>query len=265
MTKDSYLERYQAGEYICVWQELIDLGDKACQEPLYSEVLKICQEIIKRVRFNLYTLHTRLLELGYEFDKPALVDATPSNLVKIEKIEKELGTLPLIAKVWYSTFASVNFCQSSRQLYCGGVDRPLESPDIFGLGSHPTLLFQNLDNAQEEFLEMVAEHEKASENESNIAKEFHSFLPLGGYASNCAPKGFSLPEYGVDAVIYNDGGGDTYFVEELRGAFQWGGFPFWSRLILWKSKKKERFYVPLEYKPNFEKLFPILKQGLLEF
>jgi hypothetical protein len=84
-------------------------------------------------------------------------------------------------------------------------------------------------------------------------------LPLGGWASNCEPKGFQLPCSGVDAVIYNDGGGDTYFVDELRSAFRWGGFPFWQR-----SLKKSDFYSPMEYRPNFEKLLPVLKEGLME-
>jgi hypothetical protein len=84
-------------------------------------------------------------------------------------------------------------------------------------------------------------------------------LPLGGWASNCDPKGFPLPCFGIDAVIYNDGGGDTYFVDELRSAFQWGGFPFWQ----WAFSKR-RFQPPGVYRPNFEKLLPVLKEGLLE-
>jgi hypothetical protein len=68
-----------------------------------------------------------------------------------------------------------------------------------------------------------------------------------------------LPCNGVDGVIFNDGGGDTCFVDELRNAFQWGGFPFWKCGL-----KKATFYSPMEYKPNFEKLLPQLTEGLLE-
>ena len=73
------------------------------------------------------------------------------------------------------------------------------------------------------------------------------------------PKGFALPGTGIDGVIFNDGGGDTHFVDEIRKAFQWGGFPFWKTVF-----KKPDFCAPMNYRPNFEKLLPILKDGLLE-
>jgi len=264
----AFYERYQAGEHMPVWRELIGLGEKVREEPLRSDAFQVCEEVVRRAQGNLRTLHARLLDLDYEFAEPdaALVDAGADAGQRIEAVERELGALPLIARVWYGTLASVNFCQAEQQLvYRQSIQSPL-GPDIFGLGSHPVLNFQSLDCCWQQLQEMAAEHEEhvrelreSGWQEPPDEFQLGQFLPLGGWASNCNPKGFPLPAYGVDAVIYNDGGGDTYFVDELRSAFRWGGFPFWQWCL-----KKANFYSPCEYRPNFEKLLPLLKEGLLE-
>src|SRR5690242_6766201 len=105
--------------------------------------------------------------------------------------------------------------------------QPPAGPDIFGLGSHPVLIFQSLTCCREQVQQMTTEREEHSRQmkeseweEPSDANEVSQFLPLGGWASNCEPKGFPLPCEAVDAVIYNDGGGDIYFVDELRLAFR---------------------------------------------
>jgi len=265
MARSRFLERYLTGEHVPVWRELIELGDKVLDEPLRAEALGVCEEIVRRARVNLRTLHGRLLELGYEFADPhaALVDAGPDAAAEIEKVEQELGAFPVFARVWYQTFASINFCQAEQQrVYKEGI-RPPEGPDIFGLGSHPVLIFQSLDRCQAQLQHMATEQEEhirqMKESGEEEPSESGQFLPLGGWASNCDPKGFTLPCFGIDGVIYNDGGGDTYFVDELRSAFHWGGFPFWQ----WVFKKRDS-YSPMEYRPSFEKLLPVLKEGLLK-
>jgi hypothetical protein len=52
------------------------------------------------------------------------------------------------------------------------------------------------------------------------------FLALGPRASNNDLKGFSCPCSAIDTVYYNDGGGDTLFVEDLRLAFATAGIRF---------------------------------------
>jgi hypothetical protein len=265
-----YFDRYMAGEHVLVWQELIALGDQVRQEPLLSESLRVCTELVRRVRLNLRTLHCRLQELGYQFADPeaSLLDATECAIDKVREVERQLGVFPLLARVWYQTFDSVDFRQAESQLrvYDYGI-RPPAGPDIFGLGSHPVLIFQGLDRCNEQLRQMDAEEEKHLQAVKEWGPEYQPldegpsgpFLPLGGWASNCEEKGFRLPCLGIDGVLYNDGGGDTYMADELRRAFQWGGFPFWQ----WAFKKAD-FYAPYQYRPNIEKLLPILKEGLVE-
>ena len=263
-----FLERYHAGEREQVWRELIELGDKVLAEPLRSEATLVCEEVTRRARENLRTIHARLLDMGYDFAEPraALVDAAPDAETQIEELERELGAFPLIARVWYRTLASVNFSQAEGQrVYSEGIQAPA-GPDIFGLGSHPVLIVQSLERCREEVHKGAAELEdyirqmkEGGWEEPVDLSEPNKLLPLGGWASNCDPKGFTLPCSGIDAVIYDDGGGEIYFVDELRSAFRWGGFPFWKR-----SLKDPDFYAPFQYRPSFEKLLPILKEGLLE-
>ena len=68
--------------------------------------------------------------------------------------------------------------------------------------------------------------------------------------------GFRLPNRGVDGVFYNDGAGDTYFIDHLRMIFEWGGFPF----CRWHSQRSTNF---LSARPNIEDVLPILKDRLL--
>lgn len=189
-------------------------------------------------------------------------DAAEDAPKRIDEFEKEFGTIPVVARLWYTTFDSVNFCQAdSQRAYLEG-GFPPSGPDIRGLGSHPVLHFQSLERSRAPLKALKAEHEHFAKEAREYAHEFHQFcshLLLGGWASNCDPKGFALPCLGVDGAIFNDGDGDTFFVDELRMAFQWGGFPFWQ----W-GLDKPRFYSPMEYRPNFEKLLPLLKEGLLE-
>lgn len=267
MPQPSYHDRYLQGEHVQVWQELSAIGPAVRTEPLLEEALLVCREIVRRAHHNLRLLHQRLIELGYQFaEEPvALVDAGPAAPAKLAAIEQELGTLPLIARVWYETIASVDFRQADAQRSNQQEFRPYSPGDIYGLGSHPVLVFQSLDRCRAEWLELAAENEEFARHVAETGRgqddlnPFGPFLPLGGWASNCEPKGFNLPSLGVDDVIYDDGGGPITFVEELRRAFRWGGFPFWR----WSLSKSD-FYSPFEYRPDFARLLPILREGLVE-
>jgi hypothetical protein len=257
-----FWERYQAGEHVAVWKELIELDEGAFEEPIRSEAARVCEEIVRRARLNLRTLRDRLLGLVYEFAYPqaAVVEAGPGAAAEVERAERELGNFPLIARVWYGSIASVDFRQAESQRVFRQAVQPPPGPDVYGLGSHAVLVFQSLDRCREQLRAMAEEDELARDPDATPDPDGPAgFLPLGGWASNCDPKGFPLPCRGVDAVIYHDGGGDTYFVDELRAAFRWGGFPFWQG-----SLKNPSYFSPMEYRPNFAKLLPVLREGLLE-
>lgn len=63
----TYLERYLAGEYEPVWDELTALGAAVREEPLYRDALAVARETMRRVRQNLEMLIPRLITVGYQF------------------------------------------------------------------------------------------------------------------------------------------------------------------------------------------------------
>jgi hypothetical protein len=270
----SYHGRYLAGDHVAVWRELIELGGRAYEPDVFEDALAVCREIVSRAATNLRLLRERLTQLGYQFDHPqeALVEAGPGADAVIQDFEAEFGELPLIARVWYRNLASVDFLQAPSQLINPRTRirnpdpnaPPPPAPDVAGLGSHLVLRFWSLETARSDWHKQRAE--AAADLEEGKACGgwppdypfvFRPFLCLGTAASNCEAKGFPLPCRGVDGVIYDDGAGRTYFVDELRKAFQWGGFPYWRR-----SLTDAEYGLPWEYRPDFARVLPILREGL---
>src|SRR5688572_6555873 len=62
-----YLERYRAGEYEQVWNELQSLGSRVRYEPDASQAQAVATETMRRVRRNCERLISRLQSLGYVF------------------------------------------------------------------------------------------------------------------------------------------------------------------------------------------------------
>jgi hypothetical protein len=265
-----YLDRYLDGEHKAVWTELLALGDKVEVPPLRNDAEAVASEIVRRARHNIEVLYERLQKLGYQFANPssAFLPAGPDAGNKIAEIEKNLGKLPLVVRIWYESIASVDFSQADEQL------KGPTGPDINGLGMNPAMVMNNLDLCWKEWLAycnrdderrkdlalMKVEHPDWYANVPDFEKEDRlrkPFLFTGGSASNCETKGIILPCGNIDGVLYNDGGGDMYLVNVLRSCFAWGGFPCCQYYV--KRKKPLLFYA----RPNIEKLMPLLRDGLL--
>ena len=129
----------------------------------------------------------------------------------------------------------------------------LSGGPVSGLGMHTPLVFLSIPKC-------LALKERIAREEVDAGCDVPNldhFLPLGAWGSNSMLKGFWLPQICFDAAFYNEGAGPIYFVEELRNAFQWGGFPRWQNLL---TKKKQAH--PLRHVPAFETILPILRDGL---
>jgi hypothetical protein len=63
----TYLERYQNGECVRVWEELIALGEGIHQAPTYEDARAVARETMARARRNIETLYQRLKTIGYQF------------------------------------------------------------------------------------------------------------------------------------------------------------------------------------------------------
>lgn len=245
----SYYARYLAGDCEAVWRELVEQG-KAIREPssIWSDAVSVACELVDRAYRNLFLLKKRLADLGYRFANPddAFVEASADELATLNSVELKMGVLPVVVRKWYERIGSVDFTQEQSQLFSPGNSPCVE---VSGLGLNAPLVFRSLSNCllmQQEF-----------RDEGRISENDNHFLPLGGWASNCDPTGLQLPCESFDGILFNDGGGDVHFVEVLRTAFKWGGFPLWQLLLPGKKRAW-----PIRCVPHFDKLLPILTEGL---
>ncbi len=251
----TFYKRYLDGENEAVWKELTQSGSDIRSDRLRSDVNDVAKIIVERAYNNLCLIHRRLLDLGYQFDDPeaALLQSSPADVRLLDGVEQQFGIFPVILRAWYERVASVNFSQAHSQLHSEGNEEQRTAISVAGLGLNPVLVFLSLPRC-------VAMHKRLmeEEQEQESVSWLSTLLPTGGWASNCNPKGFHLPDRRFDGVLYNEGVGDVYFVQELREAFAWGGFPFW-RLLLYRK----RFASPLRRNPDFANVLPILADGLL--
>jgi len=254
----SFYKRYLAGEREAVWAELSQFGLDVRSKQLHADVRDVAKVIVDRAFHNLSLLHHRLVELGYQFDDPeaALVESTEEATRLLDDAEQSLGAFPVILRAWYERVASVNFSQARRQLYGELGEEPAEPASVTGLGLNVVLDYLSIPKCMELRRSLLEEEQDDPEQEG--ASWLSDLFPTGGWASNCNPKGIHLPNQGFDGVLFNEGLGDVYFVQELRTAFSWGGFPFWKI-----SLSRKRFVSPLRKSPDFARLFPILADGLL--
>jgi hypothetical protein len=104
----TYLDRYLAGEYEAVWDELTALGDKVRQEPLYSDAIAVARETMRLARHNVELIVSRLRESGYEFQGDGIILPTTNVAEQIAELEAIAGMLPLSLRTWYEIVGEVS-------------------------------------------------------------------------------------------------------------------------------------------------------------
>lgn len=257
MPESTYVSRYGLGEREAVWQELVSLGAKALAPPVFSDAQVVAGEIVSRAHHNLLLLRDRLAAAAYRFEFPdeVLVEATEADRAAVTDLEQSMGALPLVVRTWYQRIASVNFRQHPDQLrYREDVHTDSAELAVVGLGLHVPLVFLRIGRCLELRRKIMDDYTTSGEQPTG----FDRFFTTGDVASNCEPKGLVLASQQVDGTLYNDGGGNVCFVDELRKAFALGGFPFWSRRVQYRYGA-----ALIGRRPDFEKLLASLADGLL--
>jgi hypothetical protein len=169
----TYLDRYKAGDHEAVWRELRLQGAEVRREPLRSQALDVCRELVDRAYENAVALRGRLLDLGYMFAHPdaVLVPTTTNDARALSDIEAEVGLLPLVAEAWYSVIASLDFQQAECQLQPDGTDSQPEPSAVLGLGSHPVLLVQSVSGVRSQRSVLIAEDARYAEDARQRGRE----------------------------------------------------------------------------------------------
>ena|GEM_PF-5761579 len=195
----SYLQRYRAGEFEQVWQELVALGEAVRKEPLYSDTLAVAREMIWRVRYNLELLISRLQTVGYRFGdelewttethmeedeefylaepwQPDPVFSPPRPDVAAELVELHTlrGPAPISVMTWYQMGGSVNFTGYAPQQWWQTRSE---------LGAPSSSMPPSQDDGSDE------ERDVRDEQLGDVRRLQHKYVPMAGPAYPFHPDG----------------------------------------------------------------------------
>lgn len=161
-----YLARYNKGEYIQVWEELIKLGPEIRQGELYSQAEMVAKETMKRIKANLKTLVERLKSLDYDFKYEPVTPPNKGRKKEIKAFEKKFGLLPLSLKIFYEEVGQVNFMGSHPKL-----SEYVKSPNLSDLSQNFLSLYQK-------HLGPVPEDDKSSNPNQSLSLGFQLLQEL---------------------------------------------------------------------------------------
>jgi hypothetical protein len=223
------LDRYHAGDCRAVWRELLAYGNSIPTSPALSDAEEIAYETMRRAKTNIKTILARLPEIGYKLAYPidaasgsisAYSEPSPDVDADIRSFEKTFGPIPLSIKAWYKQIGTVCLCWDQE------AEAPLPedwAEALLGTGVYldPLVVWPpdyTLNEAGNE--ETIVEGEGVIRFAVSMSPDYyHKDNISGGY-----PYCFALPDSAADSpVLYEPH--KTTFVEYLRIAFSWGGFP----------------------------------------
>lgn len=200
-------DRYVAGDYEKVWDELIALGPAARSDPHAADALAVAYETMRRVEINVREVTTRLRGLGYRFAYEADVHDPPGPSIRrqIARLEKKVGAIPLSLRAFYEVVGTVNW-----------------------MGEHAGIAPRDSSVAPDPLVVYPIEAALADGDDSFEDGEGCIVIaPDDLHKSNTSggePYEIAIPELGADGKLLNERH-DLYFVAYLRMVFRFGGFP----------------------------------------
>jgi hypothetical protein len=231
----SYLERYQSGEYVGVWAELVAFGPAIRDEPVYADAQAVALEMMMRAKHNIALLVERLEKLEYRFLAPDSVWTHPDTKITtaLDTLEGHYGLFPLAVRKWYEVVGEVDFSGAhpklshydghnwggSEQLGC--YSDPM-MVDWFGRRTDELISFRlNLADDWDDMAQMEKEMPPPYGIDiglSAIDKANHSG---SGAIQMLVPN----PAFDAPLIDRDDTWMGTFFMPYLRACFEWGGFP----------------------------------------
>jgi hypothetical protein len=208
----TYLERYLAGEHAHVWREIVALGDAVRDEPALADAEAVARAMMGRVRRNIERLIPRLRERSYTFANAEPLSAPDENVEGYLAAMEEWGPLPLALRVFWEVVREVSLdgSFSSGDSGLGQAQFPLSPLTVAG----PLASFDNWMEAYEE--EEPSAYLDVCYDPSHVLGAFT--LP-----GPCWPADTELLMAQQD--VLTGPYGPMLFVEYLRLALEYGGFP----------------------------------------
>lgn len=181
--------------------------------PDWADAEKICHEKMVRVRGNIERLVELLPASGYEFagDQNPFVPARVS-VEEIEQFEELAGPMPLALRYWFQDVGQVTLLGSHP-------DWDFDFTDALVIDTPLDSLLASWQEWHEELADGVDEGPFHAELSPDY---LHKADVSGG-----EPYSLLIPNGGVDGLLLGERH-QTTFVNYLRTAFWWAGFPGWS-------------------------------------
>ena len=251
-----YYDRYVSGAHRDVWSELIGLGAEVRTDPYAADALAVAYETMQRVEANVRTLVERLVEMRYVFTsegapsqrggvvsqlsgllasllkggssdaarKPgaatsaqsraesAHVPPGPTAAREVAQFEKQFGALPLSLRAFYEVVGEVNLMGR----------HPAIDPPNNPIAPDP-LVVHGLDEG------MVLDEDDSEDQDDEDTERSRSLViaPDDLHKANVSggdPYTMTIPDLRVDGELLDERHG-LFFVDYLRLAFRFGGFP----------------------------------------
>jgi hypothetical protein len=265
----TFLERYLNGQHTEVWTDLIALGDEVRKQPVLTDAQAVADETMRRARGNLEILIPRLAATGYRFGTPMIEGqlewlnqklARPAEnpaeqlrrdmkfheKAKWEAELKRMGTLPPLKNplVFYPPDSEETTAEALKNIegraqgqgqvplsirawyhHVGYVS--LEGVhDVLNPRGNPVadpLVIQPVDKLYTSICyALPGKPAKLGVSPNDTRKAKPPRLPSTGEYS------ITLPNASADCQ-FEDEWRNTTFVNYLRKAFEWAGFPGWER------------------------------------
>jgi len=263
----TFLERYLNGQSAEVWSDLVALGDQVRKEPVLSEAQAVANETMRRARHNLEVLIPRLANAGYRFGIPMIegqlewlndklarpAESAGEKLRREMKLEekakweaelKRIGTMPPLKnpQIFYPPDSDKTVASEFKNIE-GRAKGPVPlsirawhqhvgyvslegAHDVLNPRGNPIadpLVIKPIDKLYTAICYALPDKPAKlgiSPNDARKAKPPR--LPsIGEYS-------ITLPNASADCPFEDEWRGTT-FVNYLRKAFEWAGFPGWER------------------------------------
>jgi hypothetical protein len=230
----TFHQRYQAGDYINVWNEIRALGADVRSSTYREDVTRVVTETANRIRHNVDLLVERLQNDGYQFAWPGNEhyetdrsrwlpnDESP---VLVDFLNKLCGPIPLIIEAWIKQVGDVNLAGNHPEW--PGQDM-LTDALVVEFEYKAWRLDEN--EASQGFFQNEYDFWKELVSQDGIdavgpfrlpfATDVHRKVNISG--GN--PYAIILPDSGADALV-DINGEKSYFIDYLRKCFVFGGFP----------------------------------------
>ena len=220
-------DRYLAGEHEQVWKELSALGEGVRSDIHAADALAIAYETMSRVGQNVRLLADRLKGMGYNFVLPGSggglfgfgkakahephvppPTGVADRITELETIAG--GPIPLSLRAFFETVGEVDL----------NGDHPSLAPREGQFTPDPLMVC-----GVEDAIAMVESDDR--DEDDPLLFEFAPDALHKANISGGSPYAISLPQAVADAHVEDEPHGVT-FVEYLRIAIRWGGFPGWE-------------------------------------